>query len=80
MAARNSSGAERKRGNVRMRSYISRGMPWIVDAASGEGRTGLDGFVSELKDLTSEYESGTEGAFALLAKVGPPLLCRRIVL
>ena len=46
-------------------------MPWMVDAVSGEGRTGREGFVSELNDRTKDRASGT-GAFALLANVGPP--------
>lgn len=54
-----------------MRSYISSGMPWIVDAVSGDGRTGLDGFVSELKVLINDRASGTGAVFAL-AKVGVP--------
>ena len=72
MAARNASGADRKRGNARMRSYMSSGMPWIVDAVRGDGRIGLDGFVSELKDLTNDNASGTGAAFALLANVEAP--------
>ena len=55
-----------------MRSYMSSGIPWIVDAVSGEGRIGLDGFVSELKDLINDNASGTGAAFALLANVDAP--------
>lgn len=47
-------------------------MPWMVDAVSGEGRTGLDGFVSELNDLIRDNVSGTGEAFALLANVELP--------
>ena len=57
-----------------MRSYMSRGMPWIVDAVRGDGRIGLAGFVSELKVLINDKASGTGAAFALLANVGPPAL------
>lgn len=56
---------------------MSKGMPWMVDAVSGDGRTGLEGFVSELKVLMSERASGTGGALALLAKVVPPAPLRR---
>lgn len=77
MAARKDSGAERKRGKLRMRSSISNGMPWMVEAVRGEGRTGLEGFVSELKVLISDRASGTGGALALLAKVVPPAPVRR---
>lgn len=49
----------------------------MVDAVSGEGRTGLEGFVSELKVRMSERASGTGGALALLAKVVPPAPLRR---
>lgn len=45
----------------------------MVDAVSGEGRTGRDGFVSELKVRIRDRASGT-GALALLAKDGPPAL------
>lgn len=71
MAARNSTGAERNSGKDRMRSYISSGIPWIVDAVSGDGRTGLAGLVSELNVLINDMASGTGAAFAL-AKVGAP--------
>ena len=74
MAARNASGAERKRGNARIRSYISSGMPWIVDAVRGEGRIGLAGLVSELKVLINDKASGTGAALALVANVGGPAL------
>lgn len=72
MAARKASGAERNSGNVRIRSYMSSGIPWMVDAVSGDGRTGREGFVSELNDRTIDRASGTGDA--LLAKVGPPAL------
>ena len=51
----------------------------MVEAARGEGRTGLDGFVSESKVLINESASGTGATFALLAKVGVPALWRRIL-
>lgn len=56
-------------------------MPWIVDAVNGEGRIGLDGFVSELKVLINERASGIGAAFALVANAVPPalVLWRRIV-
>lgn len=77
MAARKDSGAERKRGKLRIRSSMSSGMPWMVDAVSGEGRMGLEGFVSELKVLMSDRASGTGGALARLANVVPPEAVRR---
>lgn len=49
----------------------------MVDAVKGEGRTGLEGFVSELKVLMSDSASGTGGALALLANVVPPAPLRR---
>lgn len=55
-------------------------MPWIVDAVSGEGRIGLDGFVSELNVLIKDKASGIGAALALFANVVPPApLWRRIV-
>lgn len=54
-----------------MRSYVSSGMPCMVEAVSGDGRTGLDGFVSELKVRINDKASGTGAAFAF-AKVGVP--------
>ena len=51
----------------------------MVDDESGDGRTGLDGLVSELKDLNVDSVSGIGVAFALLAKVGPPGLYRLIL-
>lgn len=77
MAARNDSGADRNNGKLRIRSSISKGIPCMVDAVSGEGRIGLEGFVSELKVLMSESASGTGGALALLANVVPPAPLRR---
>lgn len=80
IAARKLSGAERKRGKVRIRSSKSSGIPWIVDAVSGEGRIGLDGFVSELNVLIRDKASGIGAAFALCTNVVPPApLWRRIV-
>lgn len=53
----------------------------MVDAVSGDGRMGLDGFVSELNDLIRESASGMGAAFALLANVVPPVpRWRRILL
>ena len=54
----------------------------MVDAVKGDGRTGREGLVSELKVLMSERASGTGGALALLAKVvpPPPLLRDRMLL
>lgn len=57
-----------------MRSSISRGMPCTVDAASGEGRIGLEGLLSELKVRNMERLSGNGGAFPRLANVVPPAL------
>ena len=81
MAARKLSGAERNSGKFLMRSSISSGMPWIVDAVNGDGRTGLDGFDSELNVLISERASGIGVAFALVAKAVPPalVLWRRMI-
>ena len=39
---------------------------------SGDGRFGLDGFVSELKVRMRESASGIGAVLVLLAKVGPP--------
>ena len=77
MAARKDSGAERKRGKLRIRSNMSRGMPWMVDAVKGEGRMGLEGFVSELKVLMSDRASGTGGALVRLANDIRPEPVRR---
>lgn len=52
-------------------------MPWIVEAVRGEGRIGLEGFVSELKVLMSDNASGTGGALIRLANVVPPAPDRR---
>jgi hypothetical protein len=49
----------------------------MVEAVRGDGRTGLAGFVSELKLRISDKASGTGAAFDL-AKVGVPGLWRRI--
>jgi hypothetical protein len=52
----------------------------MVDAVKGEGRTGRDGFVSELNVLIKESASGTLAGFVLLANVVPPTtLWRRMV-
>ena len=67
MAAKNASGAERKRGNDLIRSYMSKGIPCMVEAVRGDGRIGLVGFVSELKDLKVDIVSGTAAAPALAA-------------
>lgn len=42
-----------------MRSTKSSGMSGKVDAVSGEGRIGRAGFVSILKDLIKDAESGS---------------------
>lgn len=46
----------------------------MTDAVNGDGRTGLEGLLSELKVLISDKASGTGAAFALLANVVPPAL------
>lgn len=46
----------------------------MVDAVNGEGRIGLDGFVSELNVLINERVSGIGAAFALVANAVPPAL------
>lgn len=52
----------------------------MVDAVSGDGLIGLDGFVSELNVLIKDKASGIGAAFALLENVMPPApLWRRIV-
>ena len=81
MAARKLSGAERKSGKFLMRSSMSSGMPWMVDAVNGDGRTGLDGFDSELNILIKDRASGIGAAFALVANAVPPalVLWRRII-
>lgn len=67
IAARKESGADRNRGKERIRSTKSSGISGIIDAPRGEGRTGLAGFVSTLKDLIRESESGIGAP--------PPLNC-----
>jgi hypothetical protein len=52
-------------------------MSGIIDAPRGEGRTGLAGFVSTLKDLIRESESGM-GAPPPLN--GDPLPLLRLIL
>ena len=47
-------------------------MPWIVEAVSGEGRIGREGFDSELNMRMSEMVSGIGAVFARLANVVPP--------
>ena len=47
-------------------------MPWIFAAVRGDGRIGLDGFVSEMNVLIKDNASGTGAAFALLANVEAP--------
>lgn len=56
-------------------------MPWMVDAANGDGRTGLDGFDSELNVLIKDRASGIGAAFALVANAVAPalVLWRRII-
>ena len=72
MAARKESGAERKSGKVRIRSTRSSGMSGIVDAVSGEGRTGLAGLVSTLKDRIRDRESGIGAPLLLNGELPPP--------
>lgn len=78
IAARNESGAERNRGNERMRSTRSSGISGIVEAVSGEGRTGRVGLVSMLKDRIKDRESGIGAPFPRKGELPPPLP-RRIV-
>ena len=70
MAARNESGADRKRGKERSRSSKSSGRPWNVEAERGDGRTGRVGMVSLSNDRMSER--GSEEAFDLPAWREPP--------
>ena len=44
----------------------------MVEAVSGEGRTGREGLDSELNVRMSEMVSGIGAVFARLAKVVPP--------
>jgi hypothetical protein len=74
MAARNESGAETKRGKDLMRSTRSSGMSGMVEAVRGDGRTGRDGFVSTLKDLIRDSESGIGAPLDLNGELGPPRL------
>lgn len=53
---------------------MSSGISCIVDAVKGDGLTGLEGLLSELKVLINDRASGTGAAFALLANVVPPPL------
>jgi hypothetical protein len=46
-----------KRGKDLIRSRRSNGMSGIVEAVNGEGRMGLVGLVSTLKDLMRDTES-----------------------
>ena len=55
-----------------MRSTRSSGISGIVDAVKGEGRTGRAGFVSMLKDLIKDSESGIGAPFVLNGELGPP--------
>lgn len=57
MAIKKSSGADWNSGNVRTRSTKSRGISLIVEAVSGEGRMGREGFVSTLKERIRETGS-----------------------
>jgi len=59
MATRKSSGADMKSGNDLMRSTTSRGMSGMVEAVSGEGRTGRVGFVSTLKERRTDETDST---------------------
>ena len=51
----------------------------MVDAVSGEGLIGLEGLPSELKDRKVDIVSDVRAVPALLAKVGTPGLCRRML-
>lgn len=64
-----------KSGNDRIRSTRSSGMSGILEAVKGDGRTGLVGFVSMLKERISDRESGIGTPWPLVA-VAP--LWRRI--
>lgn len=55
-----------------MRSTRSSGISGIVDAVRGDGRTGRVGFVSILKDLISDNESGMGAPLVLNGELGPP--------
>ena len=50
----------------------------MVEAVRGDGRIGLVGLVSELKDLIVDILSGTAAVPAFAAKEGPPGLWRRM--
>lgn len=76
MAAKKESGAERKRGNDRMRSTRSSGISGMVDAVNGDGRTGLAGLVSILNDLIKDNESGIGAPLPLKGELLPPRLRR----
>lgn len=78
IAAKNESGAERKRGNERIRSSRSSGISGIVDAVRGDGRTGRVGFVSMLKDLIKDNESGIGAPLVLNGELGPPRFRRMV--
>lgn len=80
MAARKESGAERNRGKERSRSNRSKGSPWIVEAVKGEGRMGLEGFVSDSKARMSDMGSGTVPPLTRPPwTAGLPALYRRIL-
>lgn len=55
-----------------MRSTRSSGISGIVEAVRGEGRTGRVGFVSILKDLIKDNESGMGAPLVLNGELGPP--------
>lgn len=55
-----------------MRSTKSSGISGIVEAVKGEGRTGLVGFVSRLKERIRERESGIGAPFPRNEELGPP--------
>jgi hypothetical protein len=46
----------------------------MVDAVRGDGRTGREGFVSTLKDLIKDRESGIGAPLDLNGELGPPRL------
>lgn len=74
MAARKESGAETKRGNDLIRSTRSSGISGIVEAVSGEGRTGRVGFVSMLKERMRDSESGIGAPFVRNGEPPPRFL------
>jgi hypothetical protein len=74
VVARKESGAAWKSGKERRRSSRSSGRPWMVEAASGEGRMGRAGLVSLSYARTIAKGSGTTMPWA--RTVLPGLLVR----